>query len=75
MEQSLEKRVAVLEDQVAELRSLVGTGRRVKDWRRTVGMFSGDEVMKRITDYALAYREKDREKARRGRSQKRKGRP
>lgn len=71
MENSLETRVAVLERQVAELRALLANGGRAKDWRRTVGMFSGDEVMKRITDYALAYREKDRAKARR-RSRKRK---
>jgi hypothetical protein len=32
------------------------------DWRRSIGMFSGDEVMKRIDDAALAYRQADRER-------------
>ncbi len=33
---------------------------RKKDWRRTIGMFSGDPVMKRIDEAALRYREADR---------------
>jgi hypothetical protein len=62
---SLEERVAVLEQQVADLRAVVANGRRPKDWRRTIGMFAGDEVMKRIFDEALKLREQDRQRARR----------
>jgi len=61
---SLEQRVAALEREVAELKAAAANGSAKKDWRNTIGMFSGDEVMKRICDYALQYREKDREKAR-----------
>lgn len=38
------------------------------DWRSTVGVFSGDEIMKRIDAAALRYREEDRKKARAGTS-------
>lgn len=62
---TLEQRVAELERQVVELQSAVKNGGQVQDWRSTVGMFSGDEVMKRICAAALAYREADRERARR----------
>jgi hypothetical protein len=61
---TLEDRVAILERQVAELRA-AGTGANGKDWRRTVGMFAGDEQMKEILDEARKYREADRRKARR----------
>lgn len=62
---TLEQRVAALEQQVAELKTAVETGERPKDWRRTIGMFAGDEMMKEIFDEALKIREADREKARR----------
>jgi hypothetical protein len=64
-ELSLEKRVVALEQQVAELKAAVANGQRPKDWRRTIGMFAGDEVMKRIFDTALKFREQDRKRARR----------
>jgi hypothetical protein len=73
-QRTLEERVAALEQQVAELKEALANGARQKDWRRTIGMFTGDEVMKRICDEALKYRERDRERARRrygkGRRQK-----
>ena len=62
---TVEQRLAALEKRVNELALLLTSGGRVKDWRRTVGMFSGDEVMKRIDEEALKFRERDREKARR----------
>ena len=62
---SLEERVATLESEVAALKAPRVKPRRKKDWRRTLGMFGDDEVMKRIFDAALAYREADREQARR----------
>jgi hypothetical protein len=64
-QRALEQRVATLEQKVAELEAAVANGAGEKDWRTTIGMFSGDEVMRRICDEALKYREKDREKARR----------
>jgi hypothetical protein len=67
-EQSLEERVAALEQRVAELSAALANGAPKNDWRSTLGLFAGDEVMKRICDYALEYRERDREKARRRRN-------
>ena len=44
---TLEERVATLEGAVQRI--LTGQGEsRKKDWRRTVGMFAGDELMKEI---------------------------
>lgn len=62
---TLEQRVAALERQMAELRNTESPVVRAKDWRRTIGMFDGDEVMKRILDEALKYREQNRKEARR----------
>ena len=62
---TLEERVMTLEHQVAELQTALANGTRPRDWRRTVGMFAGDDVMKRICDAALKSREEDRERARR----------
>ena len=57
----LEKRVAVLEQKVAELHAALSKG----DWRSTVGMFTGDEVMKEINEAARKIREADRRRVRR----------
>lgn len=59
----LEERVAALENEVAVLKEKLRSATE-KDWRRTIGMFTGDEVMKRIDEEALKYREADRRKAR-----------
>lgn len=64
---TLERRVARLEEIVACLQN--GT-RREKDWRRTIGMFAGDEVMKQIEEEGRKVREADRTKARRRRRSK-----
>ena len=61
---SLEERVAALEKKLAELESSLSEGYQ-KDWRRTFGMFTGDEGMKRVAEEALKIREKDRQKAKR----------
>jgi hypothetical protein len=61
----LEQRVATLEDKVARLASKVGNGARAKDWRRTIGMFGDDPIMKQIFDEAAKFRERDRARARR----------
>ena len=63
-EDRVEVRVAALEKEMAALIRAIANGAHEKDWRSTVGMFSGDEVMKRIDAAALAYREADRRKAR-----------
>jgi activator of HSP90 ATPase len=57
---SLKERVASLEKQVEELQATILSKPRKKDWRRTIGMFTGDEVMKRIDEEARKYREADR---------------
>jgi hypothetical protein len=62
---TLAQRVAALEKKVAALEAAVADRGWEKDWRQTIGMFAGGEVMKRIDEEALAYRERDREKARR----------
>ena len=61
----LEQRVAELERQVQELRRAINDVRDGKDWRRTIGMFAGDEVMKEIDEAGRRIREADRQKARR----------
>ena len=61
-EPTLEERVAALETKLALLTAPWLKPPQPKDWRRTIGMFSGDEVMKRIDDAALAYRQADRER-------------
>jgi hypothetical protein len=54
---TLEDRVAALESAVEQL---VHSSRRQKDWRRTLGMFAGDEVMKQIDAEGRKIREADR---------------
>jgi len=61
---SLEQRVAVLEQELSELKARPGNG-RVKDWRRTVGMFTNNPGMKELFAEAMKLREADRSKARR----------
>jgi hypothetical protein len=61
---SLEKRVLALEQKLDRLITRLENGNHAKDWRQAVGMFTGDEVMKRISEAALQYREADRAKAR-----------
>jgi hypothetical protein len=61
--EELKLRVERLESQVAELLAKQQE-QPAPDWRKTLGMFSGDEDMRRITDEALRYREQDREAAR-----------
>lgn len=61
---TVKERVSALERVVAELvQSRLPAG-RVKDWRRTVGMFSGNELMKEIDAAGQKLREQDRQRER-----------
>jgi hypothetical protein len=64
--QTLEKRVASLEAEVAKLREALRTAgdRPAKDWRRSVGIFTNDPGMKEIFAEAMRLREADRKKTR-----------
>jgi len=61
-ERTLEERVARLEQRLDELAG--GRASRpetpARDWRRTVGMFRDDPIMKEVIDGALRLREEER---------------
>ncbi len=61
---TLEERVATLEKQVAQLMATAEKAAQPKDWRSTVGMFSGDQVMKDTDAAGQAIRERERQRAR-----------
>ena len=68
---TLEERVAALEKQVgALLANQVGTG-RAKDWRRTRGVFTGDDLMKQVFEEGRKIREAERKRAQPRRGKKR----
>jgi hypothetical protein len=69
-QEKLEERVAELERELAALKARVETITPRDDWRNVVGMFAGDEVMKRIDEAGRKIREKDRERARKTRRSK-----
>ena len=62
--ESLSQRVAELERKVAELTRVPPAP--VKDWRRTVGMFAGDEFSRAVDAEALSIREAERRAAHEG---------
>jgi hypothetical protein len=68
---TLKERVAALERQVgALLANHAGTG-RTKDWRRTRGAFTGDDLMKQIFEEGRKIRDEEKERARpRGRKKR-----
>jgi hypothetical protein len=60
---TLEERVAALEGQVAALlANHAGVG-RAKDWRRTRGAFTGDDLMKQVFAEGRTIREAERKRA------------
>ena len=60
---TLEERVAALERQFgALLGNHTGTG-RTKDWRRTRGVFTGDDFMKQVFEEGRKIREAERKRA------------
>jgi len=62
-EGTLEERVTNLERLVDTLLHRADTAARKKDWRRTLGMFDEDRIMKEIIDEGQRIRQKDRRKA------------
>jgi len=64
VQSQIEDRLSALEREVSDLKRQLSNGAKPKDWRSTVGMFTGDEIMKRIDEHARRYREADRRKAR-----------
>jgi len=60
-----EERISALERTVAELVQSRRSAGRVKDWKRTVGMFSGNDLMKEIDAAGQKIRKQDRLHARR----------
>jgi hypothetical protein len=69
---TLEQRVARLERRVAACEAGLKNGGQSRDWRSTIGMFTGNEGMQQIFEEALKIRAKDRERARRRQGKKRK---
>jgi peptidoglycan hydrolase CwlO-like protein len=61
----VEERISALERTVAELVQSRRSAGRVKDWKRTVGMFSGNDLMKEIDAAGQKIREQNRLRARR----------
>jgi hypothetical protein len=60
---NLEERVATLEREVAELRALLKPTWRVKDPRRTFGMFKNDPTYAEIVELGRKWREKENRKS------------
>lgn len=58
--ESLAQRVATLERELAEQKARTA---QKKDWRRTVGMFTGSEFQKQVDAEGQAIREADRKAA------------
>ena len=63
--QTLEERVAALEQTVTQLASRTSADNPVKDWRSTIGMFTNDPIMQQIDEEGRKIREADREQMRR----------
>ncbi len=68
---TLEERVAILERQVGGLLANHAGTRRAKDWRRTRGAFTGDDLMKQVFEEGRKAREADRKRAQPRRGKKR----
>jgi hypothetical protein len=61
---ALEQRIASIEAELAELKRKVTEPQPQRDWRKTIGAFSGDDGMMEIFEEARKLREADRAKAR-----------
>jgi hypothetical protein len=69
---TLEQRVAALEKRVDALVVQQVEAGRPKDWRRTIGAFTGDDLMKQIFEEGRKIREAERKRARRQGGKRRK---
>ena len=58
---TLEERVATLEKTVAQLLVHAEAGVAKKDWRRTLGMFAHDTIMKEIDEEGRRLRDASRQ--------------
>ncbi len=61
---TLEERVAALEKKVGALLANHTDDSRFKDWRRTRGAFTGDDLMKQIFEEGRKIRDAERKRAR-----------
>jgi len=59
---TLEERVAALEKQVAALLANPAETGRAKDWRRTRGVFTGDDLMKQVFEEGRKIRDEERKR-------------
>jgi hypothetical protein len=71
---TLEERVAILESQLGALLAGHAAAGRAKDWRRTRGAFTGDELMKRVFAEGRKIRDAERKRARTQSGKKRQAR-
>jgi hypothetical protein len=62
---TLEERVAAVEQRLAELTASPPVSADVKDWRRAIGLFPNNALMKEIDAAGQAWRERDRRRGRR----------
>jgi len=60
---TLEERVAALERQVGALLANHAPTRPDKDWRRTRGAFTGDDLMKQVFEEGRKIRDAERRRA------------
>ena len=62
---TLAERVRALEEQVAELLKNAGAPAEAgpTDWRRAIGLFANNDLMKQIDAAGQAWRERDRRQA------------
>ena len=61
---TLDERLTRVEQLVDELVRKANGAEPTKDWRRTIGMFDGDPVMKQIEEAGRKIREAERRRAR-----------
>jgi hypothetical protein len=71
---TLEQRVAALERQINSLLANQAGAGHAKDWRRTRGAFTGDELMKQVFEEGRKIRQAERPRARRANANKRRAR-
>ncbi len=58
---TIEDRIAVLESKVESILGARPLSTPLKDWRKTIGRFAGDELMKQIDAEGRKIRASDRE--------------